>query len=366
MGSSSRAASRTRETLALARTLASYWLTVFPRARRELARWTDAARAIPDAEARTLALATIEQERGLAEGAAIFATVVPRRRRGALVPLLVAWQAAYDYLDTLGEQPSGDAASYGALTAALGTGTANGDPRDGGYLAGLIARCRTAADSLPAFDRVRPVALRAARRCIEAQTATHAVALRGNAELRTWAATQPEADGYLWWEVAAGAISSLAVHAVLATAAQPRTTREVADAVDAAYFPSICALSTLLDSAVDTDDDAGTANHRCLAYYDDPAHTLERLAAITRIAERAARTLPAGRRHAVILAGMTAYYAAAADATQQHLHEQVATALATWSAPILWTLRLRSRCLRRMPEPGPPNAAARPSSRSGA
>lgn len=361
MGSRSRSASRTRDTLALAATLADYWLTVFPRVRRELARWRQAAEAIPDDETRALALATLEQESGLAEGAAIFATLVPRRHRRALVPLLVAWQVAYDYLDTLGERPRADAAPYAALAAALDAGVAYGDPRDGGYLHGLIARCRTAGDGLPALDRVRPVALRAVQRCIEGQLATHAVGLRGNADLRSWAAAQSEADGYLWWEVAAGAISSLAVHAVLATAAHPCATSEVADAVDAAYFPSICALSTLLDSAVDTDDDDGTANHRCLAYYDDPAHMLQRLAAITHVAERASRALPAGRRHAVILAGMTTFYATAGGATQQHVHRQIAAALGAWTPPILWSLRLRSHCLGHRTERGPPSAAARPS-----
>src|SRR5215203_6043755 len=96
---------RASETLALAATLADYWLTVFPQARRELARWRRIAEAIPDDELRGLALTTLEEESGLAEGAAIFATLAPRRHRDALVRLLVAWQVAYDFLDTLDERP---------------------------------------------------------------------------------------------------------------------------------------------------------------------------------------------------------------------------------------------------------------------
>lgn len=345
------------ETLALAGTLADYWLTVFPRARREVARWRRFAEAIPDDELRALALATLEEESGLAEGAAIFATLVPRRHRDALVRLLVAWQVAYDFLDTLDEQPGGERGAFVALVAALDPRLAYRSlPGDGDYLDRLVACCRAGAAELPSTARVRAVAVRAVRRCVEAQERTHAVARHGNDALRRWALEQPEAEGYLWWEVAAGAISSLAVHAVLATAAHPRTTIEVADAVDATYFPSICALSTLLDSAVDTEDDVGTANHRCLAYYENTAHALGRLEAITGVAERSARALPCGRRHAVILAGMTAFYAAAGGAAQEQVHRQIAETLGIRTAPILWTLRVREEAKRRMLERGPPRA----------
>lgn len=346
-----------KETLALAATLADYWLTVFPRARREVARWSRHAHAIPDDQLRALALATLEEESGLAEGAAIFATLVPRRHRGALVRLLVAWQVAYDFLDTLDERPDAERDAFVALIAALDLGLASASlPGDGGYLARLVACCRASSAELPSIARVRAVAVRAARRCVEGQERTHAVALDGPDVLRSWALEQPEGDGYLWWEVAAGAISSLAVHAVLASAAHPRTTIEVVAAVDATYFPSICALSTLLDSAVDTAADAGTTNHRCLAYYGDPAQALERLDAISRTAERSARALPGGRRHAVILAGMTAFYAAAGGAEQERVHRQVAEALGIWTAPILWTLRVRKAAKRRMGERGMPRA----------
>lgn len=347
-----------KETLALAATLADYWLTVFPRARREVERWRRHAEVIPDGELRALALATLEQESGLAEGAAIFATLVPHGHRDALVRLLVAWQIAYDFLDTLDEQPDGEGDAFVALIAAL-------DPRraftslrgDGAYLDRLVACCRASSSELPSMARVRAISVRAARRCVEGQERTHAVAKDGPDALRRWALAQPEGQSYLWWEVAAGAISSLAVHAVLATAAHPRTTIAVADAVDAAYFPSICALSTLLDSAVDTEDDAGTANHRCLAYYEDAAHALGRLEAITGFAERSARALPCGRRHAVILAGMTAYYAAAGEAAQEQVHRQIAETLGIRTAPILWTLRVRAEAKRGVVKRGPPRAS---------
>jgi tetraprenyl-beta-curcumene synthase len=339
--------------VALVTILAAYWATVFPVVRGELARWRELASAIPDPRLRALALSTLDEEGGLAEGAAIFATLVPgRAARRRLVRLLVAWQIAYDYLDTLGERPAaaapaGDADPYAALATAL-------DPAvewptsddDDGYLDRLVACCRASVATLPSIDVVGPFAVRAARRCAEAQVLTHAVAPDDVEPLRRWALAQPGTEGFLWWEVAAGAISSLGVHALLATAALPHATTAEAARIDAAYFPSICALSTLLDSTIDEAADAGTANHRCTAYYGSPAHALVRLEAVTRIAASAARALPRGRGHAVILAGMTAYYAASGWAGHERTHRRVTAAGGLSTGPIVWTLRVRARLHR--------------------
>lgn len=354
-----RAWRRARETAALVATLTDYWTTVFPAVRREMAGWRAHASEIPDPDIRELALRTFDGEAGLAEGAAIFATLVPARAmRRQLVQLLVAWQVAYDYLDTIGERLADDASSasadvYEILSLALRPAADyRGHADDGGYLDRLVGCCRASVGALPSFGAVGPVAVRAAERCAEGQTHTHAVASVGREPLCRWAREQPGSEGYLWWEVAAGAISSLAVHATLATAALPHATAADATRVDAAYFPSICALSTLLDSTIDAADDAGTSNHRSTAYYGDPERAAARIEAITRTAAAAARALPRGPRHVVILAGMATYYAAAGWTAHERLHRRVASALELGTGPILWTLRLRA-VLRRGAPPSP-------------
>lgn len=343
---------RAKETGALVGMLVDYWITVFPAARREVGRWIARAGQIPDRRVRELALRTLEQEGGLAEGAAIMATLVPRRHRAGLVPLLVAWQIAYDYLDTVGEQlderaPEAAASLYRSLLVALDPSLAHDVYRaDGGYLDALIDACRAQVVRLSSHAVVRPQILQAVERCAQGQVHTHNVAACGNEALKRWALERPGSEAYRWWEVAAGAISSLAVHAILATAALPAATTDDALLVDAAYFPSICALSTLLDSTIDQADDAGTANHRSTAYYADSAEAVARLEAITRMAAAAARALPGGRGHAVILAGMTAFYAASGGREHERVHAHVAAALGLETAPILLTLRLRERVRR--------------------
>ena len=85
-------------------------------------------------------------------------------------------------------------------------------------------------------------------------------------ELEAWAREQPARPGYLWWEMAAGASSSVAVHALLAAAADRRTTAEEAELIDAVYFPPIGALTVLLDDLIDRDDDLETGQHNYLSY----------------------------------------------------------------------------------------------------
>ncbi|HEX4804945.1 MAG TPA: DUF2600 family protein [Conexibacter sp.] len=358
MRTTSCAARRGRDSAAVAGILAAYWASVFPVVRRELARWRTVAGSIPDPSVRALALRTLEEEGGLAEGAAIFATLVPgRAARLRLVRLLVAWQVAYDYLDTLGEQlrePASRAARlYATLGVAIDPAAAYaGHDGDGGYLDRLVACCRTSVAALPSIAAVGPFAVRAADRCAHAQVLTHAAAEAGPAALRDWARAQPRTDGFLWWEVAAGAISSLGVHALLAAAALPHASAPEAARIDAAYFPSICALSTLLDSTIDSEDDAGTENHRCTAYYEDAEQAAARIELVARHAVRAARALPRGRGHAVILAGMTAYYAAAGWEGNERTHRRVAAAVGPSSGPLLWTLRLRARLSALRSRPG--------------
>ncbi len=84
-----------------------YWTGVFPHVRRELDHWLRRAGEIPDPALRRLALHA-QRKRGNIEGAAAFATFAPRADRAAVLRAAVAFQAAYDYLDVLAEQPQAD------------------------------------------------------------------------------------------------------------------------------------------------------------------------------------------------------------------------------------------------------------------
>ena len=173
--------------------------------------------------------------------------------------------------------------------------------------------------TLPGRGAALAAARRAARRCGEGQSHTHAAFEDNGARLRAWAeglALPGAASGgpaqdphsYRWWEVAAGACSSVAVHALIAAAADPRTGAAEAEAVDATYFPPVGALTVLLDDLVDREPDRAEGEHSYLDYYAGADETAERLALLASWARAAAGGLRQRRRHAAILAGVAAFY----------------------------------------------------------
>lgn len=340
----------------------AYWATIYPRARRQISHWKHRAREIPDPTLRAHALHKLTRERLNPEAAAFFAVLAPRRRRGALVRLMVGFQIAYDYLDAINEQPETAALRNGlqlhrALTDAVSSRDAVSPrpssvdyylhhPRhdDGGYLLKLVRACQAALQPLPSSSAIEPVLIRVAERCGEAQSRNHAVLVEGEEQLIEWTATLKAGGEYLWWELAAAGISCLALHSLFAAAACA-TTPEEAERIDAAYFPPVCAISALLDSLVDQPHDAGSTNHSFVEHYEASA-AAERFGAIAGDARALSSRLKNHRRHAVILAGIASFYLSAPEAHTE-LARPVATRtlgrLGPSSVPILAVMRLRRR-----------------------
>lgn len=308
-------------------TLWRYWATVFPRARSELRRWERHACAIPDECLRAHARETLRGEGTNAEGAALLALAAPPPQRATVVRLLVAFQVLYDYLDTLTEQPTTDPLGasrrlHGALLGMLAESATEeatspewyaGYPwdDDGGYLATLVATCRALLATLPSRAVVAPGVRRAIERAGESQSRNHAAMLGAlaPAALADWAAALPAGGGTLrWWELAAAGGSSLAIHALLTAAADPWLTPAAAGQLEAAYWPWICGLNTLLESAADEVADAVSGNHSYVGRYPSPENAVERLGAIAARATAAVRALPDDAHHATVLAAMACFY----------------------------------------------------------
>lgn len=304
-----------------------YWLGVFPLVGRELRHWRERARQIPDPGLRRVALLTQRAERGNLEGAAAFAVLVPRAHRGRVVRAVVAFQAAYDYIDTLAEQPSSDPIANGrqlhlALLSALEPDSAHPDyyehhcgKQDNGYMRNLIDTCRVAFRALPSHAAVAEPALRSARRMVAYQSLNHGEGETRRA-LASWAAgVTPPGTGLRWWETAAGAASSLTVFALIAAAARPCLRGSDATATEHAYFPWVGALHVLLDSLIDRSEDIQGAQHCLIDHYASAEDAANRLGIIAGRAMRAAEVLPRGVQHATILAAMVSFYLSAPGPT---------------------------------------------------
>jgi tetraprenyl-beta-curcumene synthase len=346
----------------------SYWLTVFPRVCMHVARWQRLARRIPDPTLRQLALAALREKRSNIEGAAAFAAFAPRARRGEVTRATSAFQAAYNLLDMLGEQPSADPILDGerlhsALLFALGCPAPAAragelDPgvqmldwyehhpqrEDGGYLNALLQECRAAFSSLPAYEAAAPAARAGAERIVAFQSLNLSEAQGEHTGLERWAReATPAGAGLQWWETAAAAGSSLATHALIAAAAVASFDADGALALERAYFPWIGGLHSLLDNLIDKHEDEA-AGHRSLVEYYGPERAAQRMKWMAEQATSAADGLPHSRRHTLILAAMIANYLSTPEAHSPHLTpvtEAVLATTGTLARPTMLVFELR-------------------------
>lgn len=311
--------------LAVARVLARYYTTVATPTQQRLEALQHLAATIENPVARAIATAKLDRESLNAEAAAVFATLAPRGHRTILTRLIVTFEAMYDYLDGVTEERTADpvVAALAANRALVDVVRANepelasGHPAyhwdDGGYLAQLVLECRDLLAQLPSAEIVRPMLLDVAHECATAQALAHAVPTRGALPLARWAATLRAPSGHRmeWWELAAGAASSLTLHALFALAAhagaRPCEARQTRGA-----YTATAALSTLLDSTVDRAQDERDGEHNFTSYYASDTETRQRLISIGVAARSSADRLRQPREHAVLGAGVAGFYLSAA------------------------------------------------------
>jgi tetraprenyl-beta-curcumene synthase len=343
-----------RERLALAAAFARcalrYWLLVFPRTRRVLRRQRRRAARIPDPALREAALAALVKH-GNVEGAVAFAAALPGRHGNRLVRALAYFQLIYNYVDMLAEQPNAQPVLnarrlHAALLVALDPDAPHHDYyafhgrheddscEDGGYLAQTVDACREALRGLPTYPAVAVRARAATARIVSFQS----LSLGERSALERWARTlmvadplRDPADGALvsagpkceplkpakpplaWWEAAAAAGSSVAVHALIAAAAVPALGAEDFVAIEAAYWPWAGALHSLLDSAVDRAEDAAAGQLSLVCCYRSEHEAALRMRWLAARARAAARALPRGRRHVALVTAMACNYLSAPE-----------------------------------------------------
>lgn len=346
----------------------SYWTSVFPLVYFYVARWRRRARRIPDPLLRQLALDALDK-RGNIEGAAAFAAFVPLARRTNVTRATSAFQAAYNLLDMLGEQPSPDPVLDGrrlheALVYAVtprGAQPPGGAPErgpvvaldwyehhpqrsDGGYLDALIEECRDAFAALPSHLLAAPSAQAAAARIVAFQSLNLSKSQGEHTGLERWAReATPPGTGLQWWETAAAAGSSLGVHVLIAAAAEELLDADEVEAFARAYFPWIGGLHSLLDNLIDKHEDEA-AGHRSLIEYYGPEQAAQRMRWIAEQALEKASELPHSRRHVVILAAMIGNYLATPEAHSAELKpigDSVLTTVSALRRPTMLVFELR-------------------------
>ncbi len=354
-----------------ARAACTYWTDVFPRVGSELAHWRERARETPNPALRRQALEALEK-RGNMEGAAAFATFVPRKHRAAVVRATVAFQTAYNHLDTISERsgtigPEEAQILHEPLLAALagvrpGTWSSRGRSAESGhdherpihppkkdadgYTQALVDACQAAASELPSYALVAPAAWRAAERVVSFQAFNR----HEREEIEHWGRAQtPPGEDLRWWETAASGGSSLGVHVMIAAAAEPGIDQAHVDALERAYFPWIGALHSMLDQLVDVEEDTRTGQPNLVELYGSATGAAERMALLAERALECACGLEPRHRHELIVAAMASFYLSAPEARTGEaavVTQAVLDVFGSLVAPALVVFRAR-RGLRR-------------------
>ena len=349
----------------------TYWRGVFPQVARELATWRKRACAISDPAVRAQALEALSK-RGNMEGAAAFATFVPREHRAAVVRATVAFQTAYNHLDTISEQsgsigPREARILHETLVAALacvrsGTWSERGRSmesghgherqihplknKEDGYLTALVDACQGALSELPSYELVAPAAKRAAERVVSFQAFNR----RERGDMEHWGHAQtPPGSDLRWWETAASGGSSLGVHVMIAAAAEPGIDCRHVDELERAYFPWIGALHSMLDQLIDVEEDAGNAQPNLIELYGSAVEAAERMALLAQRSLQCARSLEPEHRHELIVAAMASFYLAAPEANTggaRVVARAVLEVFGPLARPALAIFRVRQRLTR--------------------
>lgn len=340
-----------------------YWTRVAPLVREQLRHWERRAQAIPDPARRTLALQSIAGEGFTAEAAALLATLAPAPHRRQAVEAIVALEVMFDYLDGLNELPAPEPLDDGrelfgpfadALTPPLNTpASPRGEERSGdsAYLHELQSTVSGRLTQLPATPALGEVWQRSAARTVEAQVRAHASPRIGMAQLEEWASAQAAGTALEWREYLAGAAASvLAVHALIVAAADERTTTAQAEEIDAVYL-CFSALATMLDTAIDYEEDLRTGRPWLVGQYGSRELLAKQVTRVAHDAACRARNLPDGAHHVMTLAGIVAYYSSAASArggfaravTEQPLRDLRPLSGATMAMMRTWRLAKRVR-----------------------
>jgi tetraprenyl-beta-curcumene synthase len=306
-----------------------YWPTVAPLVRAQINQYKQRARAIHDPTLQALALDKLDDQRFHAQVAATLATLAPRAHRKDAVTAIVAIEVMYDYLDGLTEQPTPDPLADGHRLSQAFTDAVSLNPEptgdyyalraqreDNGYLQALVTDAREALAQLPSSSAIAAAAERCIARFAEAQIRAHAIPQLGAAQLQEWASHQAAGTGLGWLEYFAGATSTvLGLHAMIAAAADPRTTSDDAAQIDTLYL-YIGVVVTMLDSIIDYERDMKTTGQPGYTrYYHDTDELLRGLTNATRQTMTRARTTPDAAHHVMTLTGVVAFYTSASTAT---------------------------------------------------
>jgi tetraprenyl-beta-curcumene synthase len=293
---------------------------VLPEVRAELGLWRARAEAIADPELRKQALDSMNAKQFHCEGGGVYAAANLEQRQ-VLIPLIVALQTISDYLDNLCDRSTSldpndfrllhqsmiDAVSPELVTTNYYALREEQD--DSGYLAALVAQCRTSIAALPAYSLVQEHVVELVKLYGDLQVYKHiAQADREPALLSWWERHSSRYPQLMWNEFAAATGSTLGMFMLFLAASDPKLDAAQAASIRNHYFPSICGLHILLDYLIDQAEDRIGGDLNFCSYFENQQMLNDRMGQMVQAARKSADELPFGHFHRMIVEGLVALY----------------------------------------------------------
>lgn len=293
---------------------------LFPVIEKELNEWKKKAEAIPDAELRNQALASIETKTFHCQGGSVFALLAGVHDKKAL-RFIVAYQTISDYLDNLCDRstsldPDDFTTLHEAMKDALSPGNrlknyyaCREEQDDGGYLGELVQTCQNTLLEIEDYPLIKEKMLELEGLYAELQIHKHVKEEERLPRLIRWYNTNKNQTlGLRWNEFSAAAGSTLGIFCLAAYGFSGKLTKALIEKIVDCYFPYVQGLHILLDYYVDQEEDRLEGDLNFCNYYGDEVQMLERLQYFFILAEEKMAQLPDKQFHRYIPKGLVGLY----------------------------------------------------------
>ena len=267
---------------------------IMPEVHRELSYWKHRAKAIPNAELKRQALASIEHKTFHCEGGSIMG-LAALDQKNAAIKFIVAYQTISDYLDNLCDRstsldPKDFAALHESMRDALTVGESpkqyyrfREDQDDGGYLTGLVETCQSVLSHMPHYHIVKPYLLELCGYYCDLQIHKHVSVEERESRLQKWfEQNQSVLPEMSWYEFSACSGSTLGIFCLISYALRGDFQKASAKKIRDGYFPYIQGLHILLDYFIDQDEDKDGGDLNFCFYYEDQEQLLQALHSLSR------------------------------------------------------------------------------------
>ncbi|MFC7063909.1 tetraprenyl-beta-curcumene synthase family protein [Halobacillus seohaensis] len=295
---------------------------IFPRVHIELNLWREKAKAIPNQELRTQALASIQAKTFHCEGGGIYSLLAKDQWEEA-IRFIVAYQTISDYLDNLCDRSTSmDPKDFKMLHEAMVDALTptnqvkdyyyfRKDKDDGGYLRSLVLTCQDVLGQSSNYQISQSYTTTLGQLYSDLQVHKHVREEERIPRLKHWHQNhQSKCPQLEWYEFSASTGSTLGIYCLVSYTLSGNMTDQLAEQIDQSYFPYMQGLHILLDYYIDQEEDEEEGDLNFCSYYEHEDRMRERFVYFVNETNRSIKNLPNRAFHQMVHEGLVGMYLA--------------------------------------------------------